>query len=79
MDRAYGMRRVRETRVQSGRAPAATACGMPAAWIGSSDARTTGWKDRYGMDLTIWLPAMFLLGLVAMIGCYAFIGACEKI
>jgi hypothetical protein len=31
------------------------------------------------MDLTIWLPAMFLLGLVSMIGCYAFIGACEKI
>lgn len=31
------------------------------------------------MDLTIWLPAMFLLGLVTMGLCYAFITACEKI
>jgi len=31
------------------------------------------------MDLAIWLPAMFLLGLVSMAACYAFIGACEKI
>ena len=31
------------------------------------------------MNLVIWLPAMFLLGLVSMIGCYAFISACEKI
>jgi hypothetical protein len=31
------------------------------------------------MNLVIWLPAMFLLGLVTMIACYAFIGACEKI
>jgi len=31
------------------------------------------------MNLVVWLPAMFLLGLVTMILCYAFIGACEKI
>lgn len=31
------------------------------------------------MDLVVWLPAMFALGLVSMIACYAFIGACEKI
>jgi len=31
------------------------------------------------MDLTIWLPAMFLLGLVTMGLCYAFITACEKV
>jgi hypothetical protein len=31
------------------------------------------------MNLVVWLPAMFLLGLVTMIACYAFIGACEKI
>ena len=31
------------------------------------------------MNLVIWLPAMFLLGLVSMGLCYAFIGACEKI
>jgi len=31
------------------------------------------------MNLVVWLPAMFLLGVVTMIGCYAFIGACDKI
>ena len=31
------------------------------------------------MDLLVWLPAMFLLGIVSMVACYAFIGACEKI
>jgi hypothetical protein len=31
------------------------------------------------MNLVIWLPAMFLTGLVTMLLCYAFIDACEKI
>jgi len=31
------------------------------------------------MDLVVWLPAMFILGLFTMIGCYIFIDACEKI
>jgi len=31
------------------------------------------------MDLVVWLPAMFLTGLVTMLLCYAFIGACERI
>jgi hypothetical protein len=31
------------------------------------------------MNLVVWLPAMFLLGLVTMIACYAFIEACDKI
>jgi hypothetical protein len=31
------------------------------------------------MDLVVWLPAMFFLGLVTMTLCYVFIGACEKI
>ena len=31
------------------------------------------------MNLEIWLPALFLLGLVSMGLCYAFITACEKI
>jgi len=31
------------------------------------------------MDLVVWLPAMFLLGLGTMILCYAFISACENI
>jgi hypothetical protein len=31
------------------------------------------------MNLEIWLPAMFVLGLAAMGLCYAFLGACEKI
>jgi hypothetical protein len=31
------------------------------------------------MDLTTWLPGMFILGLVAMALCYAFLLGCEKI
>jgi len=31
------------------------------------------------MDLALWLPGFFFLGLVAMAACYAFIRACEKI
>jgi hypothetical protein len=31
------------------------------------------------MDLTFWLPAMFMLGIVSMGLCYAFLIACEHI
>jgi hypothetical protein len=31
------------------------------------------------MNLLIWLPAMFLLGLVSMGVCYLFMEGCEKI
>jgi hypothetical protein len=31
------------------------------------------------MDLTTWLPGMFVLGLIAMGLCYAFLVGCEKI
>jgi len=31
------------------------------------------------MNLAIWLPAMFLLGLVLMGLCYLFMEACDKI
>jgi hypothetical protein len=31
------------------------------------------------MDLTIWLPGMLVLGLIAMGLCYAFLVGCEKI
>jgi hypothetical protein len=31
------------------------------------------------MNLEVWLPAMFLLGLVAMGLCYGFLLGCEKI
>jgi len=31
------------------------------------------------MDLAIWLPAFFGLGVVSMGLCYAFITACERI
>lgn len=31
------------------------------------------------MNLTFWLPAMFLLGVVVMGLCYLFLKACEKI
>jgi hypothetical protein len=31
------------------------------------------------MNLEIWLPAMFLLGLTVMGLCYGFLHACERI
>ena len=31
------------------------------------------------MNLAIWLPAMFGLGLVSMALCFLFLKACEKI
>jgi hypothetical protein len=31
------------------------------------------------MNLAIWLPAMFLLGIAAMGLCFLFMEACEKI
>jgi hypothetical protein len=31
------------------------------------------------MDLVVWLPAMFLVGLVGMGLCLAFVIVCEKI
>jgi hypothetical protein len=31
------------------------------------------------MDLSIWLPAMFLLGLIALGLMFAFVVACERV
>jgi len=31
------------------------------------------------MSLMVWLPALFLLGLVGMALCLAFVSACDKI
>jgi len=31
------------------------------------------------MNLVVWLPAMFVLGVVSMGLCYVFVTACEKI
>ena len=31
------------------------------------------------MNLVVWLPAMFLLGLAGMGLCFVFLRACEKI
>ncbi len=31
------------------------------------------------MNESIWLPAMFALGIVAMVGCFAFLKACIHI
>ena len=31
------------------------------------------------MDLTVWIPLTFGLGIVTMLICYAFLKACEKI
>ena len=31
------------------------------------------------MNLVVWLPAMFLLGLVTLALMFAFLAACEKV
>jgi hypothetical protein len=31
------------------------------------------------MNEAIWLPTTFLLGLIGLVLCYAFLAACEKI
>jgi hypothetical protein len=35
-------------------------------------------KER-SMNVVVWLPAMFALGLVSIGVCYAFVFACEEI
>jgi hypothetical protein len=35
--------------------------------------------EMLSMDLTVWLPAMFLLGLVTIGLMFAFTAACEKV
>jgi hypothetical protein len=37
-----------------------------------------GRKER-SMNVVVWLPAMFALGLVGIGVCYAFVFACEEI
>jgi hypothetical protein len=36
-------------------------------------------KEGFPMNLVIWLPAMFFLGIAAMGVCGLFVKACEKI
>jgi hypothetical protein len=31
------------------------------------------------MNLVVWLPAMFVLGLASLGVCYAFVFACEEV
>jgi hypothetical protein len=31
------------------------------------------------MDLTVWIPAMFLVGLLGMALMFAFVVACERV
>jgi hypothetical protein len=45
---------------------------------GRQGQRLSG-QEKTVMNLEIWLPAMFLLGLAVMGLCYAFLIACEKI
>jgi hypothetical protein len=47
--------------------------------VGTVPAKDQRIEEDDLMDLTVWLPAMFVLGLVAMGLCYAFISACDKI
>jgi hypothetical protein len=44
----------------------------------SSGRRRGRWKER-SMNLVVWLPAMFALGLVSFGVCLVFTLACEHI
>jgi len=38
------------------------------------------WNEgTMNVDLTTWLPAMFLLGMATLAALTAFVGACDKI
>jgi len=47
--------------------------------MGASDSPIVRHREVEAMNLVVWLPAMFLLGLATMGLCYAFIDVCEKI
>jgi hypothetical protein len=36
-------------------------------------------RDHTTMALELWLPGLFLLGLVSMGACFLFMAACDKI
>jgi hypothetical protein len=35
--------------------------------------------DPAGFNLTLWLPALFLLGLAGMLLMFAFVAACDRV
>jgi hypothetical protein len=41
--------------------------------------RITGDAEETLMDLAVWLPALFLLGLATMGLLFAFVAACDKV
>jgi hypothetical protein len=41
--------------------------------------RTMPIEDHDRMSLGLWMVAMFLLGMLGMLLCFAFLAACEKI
>ena len=55
--------------------------GGAAPWWGrvaAAERELRAWEGT-PMNLVVWLPAMFLLGLVSMGLCIAFVKACEVI
>jgi hypothetical protein len=52
----------------------------PRAWHAFCDARLHGnASGGASMNLEVWYPAMFVLGVVAMGICLLFLDACERI
>ena len=45
----------------------------------SASARLTTIREELMMNLTIWLPALFALGLAAMALMFAFVHGCDKV
>jgi hypothetical protein len=64
--------------------PASSTRWRRSACLGAGIARQSHQRAAEGgrepdMNLVVWLPAMFLVGLVGMGLCLAFVIACEKI
>jgi hypothetical protein len=53
-------------------------CGLLAGVSVEADFPNQPWKGAI-MELAVWLPALFLLGLGTMGVLFAFVSGCEKV
>jgi hypothetical protein len=58
---------------------AAISEGNQSLFLGIALAGYSSHSGENQMDLTIWVPVTFMLGIVTMSLCYAFLIACENI
>ena len=59
-------------------------CRVPGALLQATDEKGClepfdPEKEGLAMDLTVWIPVLFLLGLVTMALLFAFVVACDRV